>query len=118
MHLRFKQIFRKYEKLVEKAKALADDDKLLFFQYGGDLSISADLSNELTYLFPKKIIVISRIMGTKISFSTRGEKIRSLVLKAIEGIEGAKGGGHENAVGGSMKVEDIERFKENLENLI
>jgi len=118
MHARFKFIYRKYEKLLEKAKSLIDDSKILFFQYGGDMSLSADLSNELSYLYPNKIIIIIRVIGIKASLSVRGKKIRDLILKAIEGIEDARGGGHENAVGGSMKVEDVEKFRENLEKLI
>jgi oligoribonuclease NrnB/cAMP/cGMP phosphodiesterase (DHH superfamily) len=118
MHSRFKQIYRKYEKLIEKAKSIANDNKLLFFQYGGDMSISADLSNELSYLYPKKIIIVIRIAGTKASISTRGKKIRDLIMKAMEGLEGARGGGHENAVGGSMRVEEVEKFRENLEKEI
>ena len=44
---RFSQIEKRYTKLLEKAKAIAKKSgKLLFFQYGGDLSISSELSNE------------------------------------------------------------------------
>ncbi|MDD5012233.1 MAG: DHHA1 domain-containing protein [Candidatus Nanoarchaeia archaeon] len=118
MHYRFKQVYRKYEKLVEKAKSIADDDKILFFQYGGEMSISADLSNELTYLYPKKIIIVIKVAGMKANLSLRGIKIREPFLKAIKNIEGATGGGHENAVGGQMRIEDIEKFRENFEREI
>jgi len=118
MHSRFKQIYRKYFKLLEKAKAIASEDKMLFFQYGGDMSISADLSNELSYLFPKKIVVVIYLSGIKANVSVRGNKIRSKVLKAIENLENATGGGHENAVGARMRIEDIEKFRENLEKEI
>ncbi len=116
MHQRFKQIYKKYEKLIEKAKSLATENKLLFFQYGGDMSISADLSNELTYLYPEKIIVVVYVTGIKANISTRGKKVRDIVLKAVEGLEGATAGGHENAVGGQMKVEHLEKFRENMES--
>jgi single-stranded DNA-specific DHH superfamily exonuclease len=118
MHSRFNQINRRYQKLIEKAKSLANENKILFFQYGGDLSISSDLSNELTYLYPEKIIIVAYVMGIKANISMRGKKIRNLFLKAIEGIEDARGGGHENAIGGQMRIEDLERFKENLEKQI
>ena len=118
MHLRFKQINKKYQKLLEKAKMLATENKLLFFQYAGDMSISADLSNELCYLFPKKIIVVVYVSGIKGNISGRGEKVKDLILKAIKGIEGATGGGHENAVGAQVKIEDLEKFRENIEKLI
>jgi len=118
MHSRFKQIYQKYYKLLEKAKAVVSEDRVLFFQYGGDLSISADLSNELSYLFPQKIVIVAYITGMKANISVRGKKIRSVILKVIKEIDGATGGGHEDAVGCKMNVEDLERFKEKIESLI
>jgi single-stranded DNA-specific DHH superfamily exonuclease len=115
---RFKQINEKYSRLVERAKKLAGG-KVLFFKYGGELSISADISNELFFLFPEKIIVVAHLKGTKVSLSMRWKKdIRKLTLKAIEGLEGATGGGHEHATGAQMAVEDLPKFKENLMKLI
>ncbi|MFC1682461.1 hypothetical protein ACFL0X_02505 [Nanoarchaeota archaeon] len=111
MHQRFKQIDKKYQRLVEKAKENVGE-KVLFFQYGGDLSISSDLSNELSYLFPKKIVVVIYIAGVKANISVRGKGVREKVLKAIEGLEDATGGGHKDAVGAQVRVEDLEKFKE------
>ena len=48
----------------------------------------------------------------------RGENIRDLTLKAIEGIEGASGGGHEHATGAKMTIDQLPKFKENIERLI
>jgi hypothetical protein len=116
---RFSQIDSKYQKLLNKAIPIAKKSgKLLFFQYGGDLSISGDLANELSYLFPEKVIVVVYIKGLKGNVSMRGTKIRETFLKSIEGFENATGGGHENAVGGQMNIEDLERFRSNLEKLI
>ncbi len=116
MHARFQQLQKKYWKLLEKAKAIADDKKLLFFQYAGDLSISADLANELSYLFPDKVIVVVYISGIKGNISIRGKKIRKKILEAIAGLEGATGGGHEDAVGAQVRVEDLEKFRERIES--
>ncbi|VVB83996.1 DHHA1 domain protein [uncultured archaeon] len=115
MHIKFKQISKKAEKFIEKAKSLADENKFLFFQYSGDLSISADLSNELTYLFPNKIIAVIYTAGAKANISVRGKKIKNLVLKSIKNLNDATGGGHEDAVGARIKIEDIEQFKENMQ---
>jgi len=115
---RFKQINSKYSKLVEKAKKFAKG-KLLFFQYGGELSISADIANELIFLYPDKLIVVAFIKGSKANVSLRWEEdVREVTLKAIEGLEGATGGGHEHATGAQVSVEDIPRFKENLMKLM
>lgn len=119
MHKRFNQIDIKYQKLMEKAKELGNSpDKILFFQYGGDLSISSDLSNELMYRFQEKIIVVVYITGIKANISARGKKIKEVILKAIEGLDGARGGGHENAVGVQVNVGDLEKFRDSLEKIV
>lgn len=119
MHKRFQQIDKKYKKLLEKAMEIDNaDDKLLFFQYGGDMSISSELSNELSYRFPGKIIIVVYVSGVKANISVRGKKVREIVLKAISGLENASGGGHEDAVGAQVKVEDLEKFRNNLEIFI
>lgn len=113
---RFVQIDSKYQILLRKAiSAGKKQKKILFFQYGGDLSISSDLSNELTYLFKNRVIVVIYVKGAKANISVRGKKIREGFLKSIDGLEGATGGGHENAVGGQIKIEDIEKFREKME---
>lgn len=111
---RFKQVDSKYSRLVEKAKRFARG-KILFFQYGGELSLSADIANELFFLFPEKLIVVAYIKGIKANISLRWEKdVREVTLKAVEGLEGATGGGHEHATGAHVAAEDIPKFKENL----
>ncbi len=118
MHHRFKQINVRYQKLLDKARMNKRDGKILFFQYGGDLSISSDLSNQLSYEFPEKIIVVVYVSGVKANISVRGKNVRDLILKAIENLEDATGGGHEDAVGAKIKVEDLEKFREKLNELV
>lgn len=118
IHARYKQINKKYEKLLEKAKEVANEKnkkgKLLFFQYGGELSISGLLANELLYLYPDCIIVVAFIKGAKVNVAIRGKKdVRTIALKAMEGIEGTCGG-HKEACGASMQVEDLLKFHANL----
>lgn len=118
MHKRFNDIDKKYQKLLEKAKSVAGDEDILFFQYAGDLSISSNLSDELSFLFPDKVIVVIYVRGIKANISIRGEKIREPLLKVLEKIEGATGGGHENAVGAQVRIEDVEKFKEDFEKAV
>jgi len=118
MHQRFNQIKSVYQKLLHKAiLAEKKQGKLLFFQYGGDLSITGDLANELTYLFPERIIVVMYVKGIKANISMRGKNSRKILLKAIKGLENATGGGHDEAVGGKINIKDTEKFRENLEKL-
>jgi oligoribonuclease NrnB/cAMP/cGMP phosphodiesterase (DHH superfamily) len=118
MHLRFFEINQKYQKLLEKAKKIKINNNLLFFQYAGDLSISSDLSNELSYFFPDKYVIVAYLSGVKVNISVRGKGVKKLVLKAIENLENATGGGHEDAVGAQTKEEDLTTFRERFENLI
>lgn len=119
MFQRFKQINSKYKKLLKKAELVEKHSKkILFFQYSGDLSISSDLSNELSYKFKEKNIVVLYIKGNKANISARGKNIKHFLLKSIEGLEGATGGGHDDAVGAQIKVEDIEKFRNNMNELI
>jgi len=112
MHKRFNYIEKKYQRLLKIAMEGYDPrEKILFFQYGGDLSISAELSNELSYNFPDKYIVVMYNKGIKVNISGRGKNIREKMLKVINEIEDASGGGHEDAVGAQIKIEDLELFK-------
>ena len=119
MHHHFSYIESKYQKLLKKAiSSERKHKKMIFFHYRGDLSISSDLSNELMYLFPEKIIIVVYIKGAMANISMRGKNSREIFLEAIKNLENATGGGHDVAVGGQIKSEDIERFRENLEKLI
>ncbi len=121
IHKRYKQINRKYEKILNKARGIArvsSSRKILFFQYGGELSLSSELSNELSYFFPDRIIVVAYIKGIKANVSIRGKiNVRDLVAKALEGIESTSGG-HEKAAGASLNVEDLPKFRDKLLKLL
>jgi single-stranded DNA-specific DHH superfamily exonuclease len=115
---RFKQVDSKYQKLVEKAKKFAGRGKMLYFQYGGDLSLSADIANELHYRYPSKVIMVAYLKGAKANISLRGKNIKQVTAKAVEGLEDATGGGHEHATGAKINIEDLEKFKDRVRELI
>jgi single-stranded DNA-specific DHH superfamily exonuclease len=115
---RYNEINSKYQDLMEKARELIGK-KLIYFQYGGNLSLSANLANQLIYEYPDKIVVVVFINGEIANISIRGKgNIRKLTLEAIEGIESATGGGHESATGAKMSISDLPKFKEKLDNLL
>ena len=115
---RFNQVNSKYSKLVEKAKNFARGN-VLFFQYGGDLSLSADIANELFFLYPDKVIVVAYLKGSRANVSLRWKNdVRKITLKAIEGLDGATGGGHEHATGAQVSIEDLPKFREKIKNLV
>jgi len=118
MYYRYKQVDSKYKRLLKKSISFVGEGRMIFFPYGGDLSISSDISNELSYLFKDKIVVVLYNKGSKVNISMRGKGVRDIFARAIKDIEGARGGGHENAIGGQINSKDVERFRERLEELI
>ncbi len=121
-----KQILRRYEQINTKYQELMNNarkqrgDKLLYFQYGGQLSLSANLSNQLIYEFPKKIVVVAYLNKEIANISIRGndKEVLGLTLEAIKGIGGASGGGHKYATGAKINVSDLPLFKERVEKLV
>jgi single-stranded DNA-specific DHH superfamily exonuclease len=109
---RYDVINSRHQELIERGKQSIEGN-LLFFTYGGDLSISQDLANELTYRHPDKIIVVGYVRDNtlKLSLRWRGGDIREITLRVIEKIEGAHGGGHEHATGVLIAKEQLEEFK-------
>jgi single-stranded DNA-specific DHH superfamily exonuclease len=119
IHKKSSQIRKKYLILLEKAKkSCRKNDKILFFRYSGDLSVSGELANNLKYLFPDKIVIVAYVRGNKVNISLRGENVRDKFLESIKGIEGATGGGHKDAVGGQMISKDLDGFVEKIKSLV
>ncbi len=113
MHEKFDFLEKKRKKLVDKAVVEMDEKKdYIFFEYSGDTSMSADLSNELYYLFPKKFIVVVYTKGAKANISVRGKNVKEKILNSISNLSFATGGGHTNAAGAQISVDEIEKFKE------
>lgn len=118
MHKRFNEINSKYEKFLNKAKKNVGDEKFLFFEYGGDTSMSSEIANGLIYYFPDKIVFVFYTNGELINVSGRGKKVRNILNRVLDDFENATGGGHEEAVGARIMKRDLERFKEEVEKSV
>jgi len=115
---RYNEINTKYQELMKRAREQVKG-KLVYFQYSGDLSLSSNLSNQLMYEFPDKIIVVVYINKEIANISLRGDdRVLDLTLKAIEDIEGATGGGHKRATGAKVPFSELSKFKGNVERFI
>ena len=114
---RYSEIKKKYDVLIEKAKS-ETSEKLIFFDYMGDLSISAEIANELSFLYPKKYIAAAYIKGGISNISLRGKGVRIILEKILKFFEGATGGGHDDAAGARVKTSDLAKFREKLEGEI
>jgi len=114
LYKRFEKLNIYFEKLFMKAKNIEIENNVLFFIYAGQTSMSADLSNKLSHVFPDKLICVCYVKGLKVNASLRGKNIRERVLEIIDEIPGSRGGEHENAVGIQIDKEFLDLFKEKL----
>jgi len=114
---KYRDLKKKYDSLVTKAKQGAGDD-IVFFSYGGDMSISSEISNELSYLYPGRKILVAYSSGPLTNISMRGDNVKGLIDGLLGGFENATGGGHTNAVGLRIQSKDLERFKKEVEEKI
>jgi single-stranded DNA-specific DHH superfamily exonuclease len=114
---KYKEIMKKYSSLLVDAKKNVSD-KLLFYSYGGQISISSDLSNELSYLYPRHYICVAYSSGPITNISLRGDNVSKILSQILSLFDGATGGGHRDAVGTRINTLDLEKFKEELEKRI
>jgi len=116
---RYNEINLKYQNILRKARKVIGN-KMIYFQYGGDLSLSANLANQLSHEFPEKIIVVIYLSTDTANISLRGRDIdiKKVTLEAIKNIPGAIGGGHKHATGARMNISDLLLFRERIEELI
>ncbi len=119
MHEKYRIISNKLKKFLGQAQEQAkSSDKLIFFEYGGDTSMSAEISNRLKYLFPGKIIFVAYASESNsfANISGRGENVKRILDKVLKqkDFDNSTGGGHENAVGAKIMKKDLEKFREFL----
>jgi len=120
IYKRFEKINKEYEELVRDAVKCAGKDKLLIYTYSeSKMSFTGDLSNELIYRYPDKIIIVGREKSGEVRMSLRStkHKLPGIIEKALIGVEGY-GGGHEYAVGANVKKDDFKRFVESIREQI
>jgi len=112
LYKRFEKIDKEYQSILKQALSSATDDNLLLFYYPSKkMSFTGELSNELSYNFPDKVIIVGRKKDDEFKISLRSKKhnLRKIIKKALVGVEGYSGG-HEHACGGNIKAKDIDKF--------
>lgn len=115
LHRRFEKINLKYEEVLTEAKKKITKSKIVLFTYNStQWSFTANIANELSATYPKKVIIIAREKSGEMKCSLRAQfPVAEALEKALVGIEGY-GGGHPNACGAVIKTEDWARFLQNL----
>ncbi|MEK6830428.1 MAG: DHHA1 domain-containing protein [Nanoarchaeota archaeon] len=114
---KYNEINSKYLELIKKAKEQVKD-KIIFFQYGGELSLSYNIANELMFEFPDRIVVVVYVKDDIANISLRGKNVRKLTLSAIKNIPNATGGGHKDATGAKISSSYLSQFKDKIEELV
>lgn len=117
---RAEKIEKEYKELINEAEKWVKKDEVLLFIYPDKkISLTGDLSVELSYRHPDKIIVVGREKSgeVKISFRSRIKRIDEPLKKALIGV-GGYGGGHEFTCGANVKKEDFSKFMEQLRKAI
>ena len=116
LYRKYKKIKKEYDQLVEQGEACLTDDGLLLFNYSEQsTSFTSELSNELIYRHPDKVVLICRSRGGEMKCSLRStdRDLRKIIEKCLVGLEGY-GGGHEHACGVCVKMQDWTAFLERL----
>ena len=115
LHKHFKKVDAKYQEILAQAKKKVTKSRIVLFTYNSNQwSFTANIANELSALYPKKVIIVAREKSGSMKCSIRAQcPISEALEKAMVGIDGY-GGGHPNACGAVIKVEDWPRFMENF----
>lgn len=119
---RYNVVGSEYAGLIKSAKEVGEKaKKLIVFEYAPTLvSVTSELSNELLYTFPKKIILIARLKNDEYKCSLRcgdGYHLPTLVQKSMAGLRGY-GGGHDHACGACVHKDDFKTFLSRFEKLV
>lgn len=113
---RYAMVQKEYDKLLAAAKKSVNDSPILFHLYPTlEISLVSEVSNQLLYEYPDKIIFICRVHNGeyKLSIRSANREIASAVKHAMQST-GARGnaGGHSHACGGRIVEDDFPKFFE------
>lgn len=122
IYKRYEEVNRSYEPLLKEAldAAKKSKERLAVFTYTDEqTSFTSDISNEVMYRHPEKIILIAREKNDEMKCSLRSSEINLLPIieKCLVGLNGY-GGGHENACGLNIKKYDFEEFIRRFKEMI
>jgi len=119
IHRHYSKLNEEYIEHLTQAKNLSsntkksNDEKFLFYIYDGTkTSFTKELSNELLYLYPQKLIVVGRRTNGFVKMSVRSSiaVLPSILEKTLKNFQGSNSGGHEHACGAHIKEQDLADF--------
>ncbi|MFH1440051.1 MAG: DHH family phosphoesterase [Candidatus Woesearchaeota archaeon] len=116
VYKRYEKVNQHYENLINSISDKNIDGNILLYLYDeNQWSFTSDLSNELLYKYPDKIIIVCREKSGEFKCSLRSTKhiLPEKIQTALKGLTGY-GGGHEHACGACIKSSDFKVFLERL----
>jgi single-stranded DNA-specific DHH superfamily exonuclease len=109
-HKRYAELRSELDVLVVKAREKINDGPVLLFAYSGKTSMSSILAGRLYFENPDKLIVVAYKKVDKINISIRGKGAKKLTNLIVDKIDGATGGGHEEATGAMIPTDAWDQF--------
>lgn len=115
---KFERINTEYEALLSTLKPPTDN--IVVFSYSEkSMSFTSDLSNELLYRYPTKVIIVCRERNGEMRCSIRSSQhiLPEKIQIALAGLHGY-GGGHAHACGACIAAQDFPLFLQRLKDLL
>ncbi len=109
----YTRLYARYSSLLQQA-LLCKQGALVFFSYGGDTSMSSELSNELVYRFSDCVICVAYTNAGITNISLRGDNVHDILTCILPKLTNATGGGHLRAVGVRIQSAELPKFCELL----
>ncbi len=108
---KYDQHIKTYEETRERVEVNKENPLIMYTYNDSKNSYTTDLSNELLFKHPNKVIIIGRESNGSYKCSLRASKIRidKILEKVLQTIHG-EGGGHEYACGAVIPSEEFEEF--------
>ena len=118
LYKKYKTAKKEYSQILSEVRP--PKDNLLVFTYSADrTSYTSELSNELLYKYPDKMLIICRERSGEMRCSLRSTQLPvSKILKETLSKVNGYGGGHEHACGACIKVEDFPQFVDTMRDKI
>jgi single-stranded DNA-specific DHH superfamily exonuclease len=116
IHYKYNKMIKQLHETIKKAKRIGN--KLILLEYSGETSMSSEISNLLSFNNQDKFVLVIFKKQDVANVSIRAKNAKEVLEKAMKGILGATGGGHDEACGARIPSSHLEEFKERIENLV
>ena len=119
LHRHYIKHYKEYEEYLVKAKGLKPKKNSYNYTYDNPkTSVTKDLANNMSYIYPKKLVIIGRVKNENVILSLRWNKSMEKIIEEASLNLNVKIGGHPNAMGGTVLYTDWDEFIKRVEKLV